>query len=100
MSFKGGGKLSPLFPERPPSMFPSSGARHLSLIRVICMVWLAALCGGASFSQQPKVLAPHQPVAPRLPRNRSWDKPAVLQTLAGGFWMTDANFKARLYLGN
>ncbi len=51
-------------------------------------------------AQQPKVLAPHKPVAPRLPRNRSWDKPASAQALVGGFWMTDANFRATLYLGN
>ena len=51
-------------------------------------------------AQQPKVLAPHKPVAPRIPRNRKFDPPSVPQSATGGFWMIDANFKSTLYLGS
>jgi hypothetical protein len=73
---------------------------HLSrLCRAV--VALCILSAGVNCAaQQPKVPAPHKPVAPKLPRHREWDKPAAPQSLAGGFWMTDGNFKATLYLNN
>lgn len=48
--------------------------------------------------QQPKVLAPHRPIAPQLP-----DKPpktGPLRSMVGGLWMIDANFKSSIYIKN
>ena len=58
------------------------------------------LIGSAAFAQHPKVLAPHLPVAPRLPHHHEWDKPAVARSLTGGLWMIDGNTKATAYLSN
>jgi len=58
------------------------------------------LLGASSSAQQPKVLAPHRPVAPRSPKPKSWNKPAILQSVVGGLWMIDANFKSSIYLKN
>jgi hypothetical protein len=63
---------------------------------VSSMFLFSAICS----AQQPKVLAPHKPIAPRLPRHSEWDKPAVPQSHTGGLWMIDANFKASLYITN
>jgi len=51
-------------------------------------------------AQQPKVLAPHKPVAPRVENPKPWPKPASLRSMVGGMWMTDANFKSSIYLKN
>jgi hypothetical protein len=49
-------------------------------------------------AQQPKVLAPHRPIPPSVPRDKKWDKPPVQQSAVGGLWMSDANVKSSLYL--
>lgn len=51
-------------------------------------------------AQQPKVLAPHKPVPPRVENPLPWSKPATLRSMIGGLWMTDANFKSSIYLKN
>jgi hypothetical protein len=51
-------------------------------------------------AQQPKVLAPHKPVPPRIENPKPWPKPATLRSMVGGMWMTDANFKSSIYLKN
>jgi Bacterial Ig-like domain (group 2) len=51
-------------------------------------------------AQQAKVLAPHQPVAPRVEKPLPWHTPAVLRSMVGGLWMIDANFKSSIYLKN
>jgi hypothetical protein len=79
-------------------MATASRSAKSQVLRLIALTF--ALCVAPSPAQQPRVLAPHKPVSPRLPRHREWDKPAASQTLLGGYWMTDANFKATLYLGN
>jgi hypothetical protein len=64
---------------------------------------LAVLCAGfaaTSFAQQPKVLAPHKPVAPRLARHHNWEQPSSLQSAVGGLWMIGPSMKASLYLTN
>lgn len=68
----------------------------LPLALVCVMFFVPARCS----AQQPKVLAPHKPVAPRLPRHREWDPPAVSQSATGGLWMIDVNSKSTLYLGS
>ncbi len=77
--------------------------------RVLCFVSLfcsaAVFLAPGAFGQttpapQPKVLAPHKPVAPSLGRPKKWAKPMVAQSLVGGLWTIDANFKSSLYLRN
>lgn len=68
--------------------------------RIALMAAILALCCASSSAQQPKVLAPHRPVAPKLEQRFKWDKPAVRQSATGGLWMIDANMKASLYLKN
>ena len=51
-------------------------------------------------AQQPKVLAPHKPVAPRVEKPLPWHTPATLRSMVGGLWMIDANFKSTVYLKN
>jgi hypothetical protein len=53
-----------------------------------------------SLSQQPEVLAPHKHALPTLPFTGKWHKPAVLRSMVGGLWMTDANFKSSIYIKN
>src|SRR5580693_9203520 len=77
---------------------PSSSCKLGTLLSAV--VSLMFLFSATCSAQQPKVLAPHKPVAPRLPRHREWDKPAVTQSAVGGLWMISANFKASLYLTN
>jgi Bacterial Ig-like domain (group 2) len=59
-----------------------------------------ALCCLSSSAQQPKVLAPHKPVSPRLPDSQPEAGSLVLRTLRGGYWMTDANTKSSVYVRN
>ncbi len=75
------------------------------LIAFLLCTFAAMLLVPAAFSQttpaqQPRVLAPHKPVSPALPRAKTWNKPAVLQSVVGGLWMIGANFKSSLYLRN
>jgi len=51
-------------------------------------------------AQQPKVLAPHDPVLKELPLEARTRKPAVLRSMVGGLWMTDPNFKSSIYVSN
>jgi len=76
----------------------SSGSLSLRIpvMAMICALLVCATC----LAQNPKVLAPHKPVAPRVPRHREWDKPAVSQAVTGGLWRTDGNFKSTVYLDN
>lgn len=68
--------------------------------RLVTLLLAGALCSLASQAQQPKVLAPHVPLAPRMEHPVSFGKPASLQSLVGGLWMTDANFKSAIYVKN
>jgi hypothetical protein len=52
-------------------------------------------------AQQPKVLAPHKPVPPRVPKEQRRPlPPGKPGSMVGGLWMTDANFKSSIYLKN
>lgn len=61
---------------------------------------LIALLSGSLSAQQPRVLAPHRPLAPRIEKRLPVNKPVVRQSATGGLWMTGANWKAALYLKN
>lgn len=52
-----------------------------------------------AFTQQPKVLAPHDPIAPKM-SHRSPLPAAVADSMVGGPWIVDANFKSSIYLKN
>jgi hypothetical protein len=55
----------------------------------------------AQLAQQPKVLAPHKPLAPTVTAQPHWSFPTPTQrSVVGGFWMIDANFRSTLYLKN
>ena len=57
-----------------------------------------ALLTANLWAQQPKVLAPHRPIPPRVTKIRQL--PAVPGSIVGGPWMVDANFKSAIYLKN
>jgi hypothetical protein len=81
----------------------SSGEHNGSSIRPysdLARKSLRAAHYSRSFAQQPKVLAPHRPIAPKVEKPVKWLTPATLRTMVGGPWMIDANFKSSIYLRN
>jgi hypothetical protein len=82
-------------PQPPPALSCSRLSYYLLLA-----LTFALLAVPRCVAQQPKVLAPHKPVAPRLPQPKSWHKPAAPQSLIGGLWMIDPNLKSSVYLKN
>lgn len=50
------------------------------------------------FAQQPKVLAPHDPIMPKA--KKLLHLSSVPGAIAGGPWMVDANFRSVIYLKN
>ncbi len=70
---------------------------HTPILRASLFALLVTL---ASFAQQPKVLAPHKPIAPKVEKPIKWLTPAMPRTMVGGLWMIDANFKSSIYLRN
>jgi len=58
----------------------------------VCALTFAALTTNV-LAQQPKVLAPHRPIAPRLPDNPPTTGP--VRSMVGGLWMIDSNFKCK-----
>lgn len=67
------------------------------LFVVVSFLYLTNLTISA---QQPKVLAPHRAIAPRVEKPVKWLTPSTARTMVGGLWMTDANFKSSIYLSN
>jgi hypothetical protein len=63
-----------------------------------CVLALAVgLLSLSSYAQQPKVMAPHRPVPPRITPHADWPQPApVSRSMVGGLWMIDANFKSAI----
>jgi hypothetical protein len=68
----------------------------LSQLFCLAVILLSSTC----FGQQPKVMAPHKPVAPRLEKQRPWASPMVRQSALGGLWLTSPSMKSSLYLRN
>jgi hypothetical protein len=62
------------------------------------VVFLAFFSPGPGSAQQPKVLAPHQPVAPRLPDQPPSPSTYTPRYLRGGFWMTEEFTKSSVYV--
>lgn len=65
---------------------------------LLSLAALSLLVPAESPAQQPKVLAHHRPLAPRLQKRLPVSKPVARQSATGGLWMTDADWKAALYL--
>jgi hypothetical protein len=66
---------------------------------VVCLIALATLLLTTNLSaQQPKVLAPHQPIPPQVANRKMY--PASPRSMVGGLWMMDANFKSSIFLRN
>jgi hypothetical protein len=63
-------------------------------------IFLIVLSAANLAAQQPKVLAPHRPVAPVLPWTGKTHKPPVLRSAVGGLWVVDANFKSSIEIRN
>jgi hypothetical protein len=66
---------------------------------VFCVV-AAVLSAPACFGQQPKVMAPHKPIAPRIEKRYPIKGTDTNQSAVGGFWMTGPNMKATLTMRN
>ena len=79
------------------SLSSSRGKLGILLLVAISPVFLLSANRAA---QQPKVLAPHKPVPPKIANPRPLQMPSTPQTLVGGFWKTDPNFSSVLYLTN
>jgi hypothetical protein len=73
---------------------------HPSVARASVLPLFVILLSLLSFAQQTKVLAPHKPVAPLLPREKWPTERPVRRSAVGGLWMIDANFKSSIYLKN
>ena len=50
--------------------------------------------------QQPKVMAPHKPIAPRIEKRYPINGTDTNQSAVGGFWMTGPKMKATLTMRN
>jgi hypothetical protein len=72
---------------------PQSLQRWLAIV-----LFVLGLSAVPSFSQETRVLAPHRPAPPLLEHPVKWHDPAVLRSMVGGLWITDGNFKSRIFL--
>src|SRR6267154_3009090 len=71
-----------------------------SIVLVLTFSLFVAVSIPNVFAQQPKVMAPHKSIAPKVEKPIKWLTPAVPRTMVGGLWMIDANFKSSIYLRN
>jgi hypothetical protein len=74
---------------------PSIRLLSLSVLLVVTLVFTSTLV-----AQQPKLLAPHKPIPPRVEKPIPGLTPAMPRSMVGGLWMTDATFKSSIYLRN
>ena len=72
---------------------------HLRIIHAAIIALAICLVTFAAAAQQPKILAPHDPIAPKMSKPTPL-APAVAGSMVGGPWMVDANFKSTIYLKN
>jgi hypothetical protein len=78
-------------------LFSARPAR-LFIFRSTLLTLALGLCSMLSSAQQPEVMAPHKPVAPRLPDSQPPASSYVPRYLRGGLWMTDAFTKSSVYI--
>ncbi len=60
------------------------------------LVWV----GLSAVAQQPRVLAPHRPIPPKVEKAVKGLDSSMARSLVGGLWMTDTNVKASIYIRN
>jgi hypothetical protein len=71
-----------------------------SIVFCFAAIFLAlGAFSSATAAQQPKVLAPHRPISPKLAKPLPLP-PAIAGSMVGGPWMIDGNFKSSIYLKN
>ena len=68
--------------------------------RLVVISLVALVCCFASFAQQPKILAPHKHVAPKVDHRKEWSPSMKSQSAVGGTWTTEPNWKSQLFLKN
>jgi hypothetical protein len=73
---------------------------RIALLRFALVTTVLPLGCISLIAQQPKVLAPHKPVPPRVAASTLNPSPSVPRSIAGGLWMTDGSIKSSLYLKN
>jgi len=77
------------------------GLGRILPFKALSVALTISFLGSTSFSQQAQVLAPHQPIAPRVPKDKELPlPPAKPGSVVGGPWMVDANFKSSIYIRN
>jgi len=76
------------------------GLDRTLLFKALYVILAINLLASTSFAQQAKVLAPHEPIAPRAAKQIKGLTPATQRSMAGGLWMTDPNIKSSIYLRN
>jgi len=77
------------------------GLGRILPFKALSVALVISLLASTSFAQQAKVLAPHEPIAPRVPKSQELPlPPAKVGSVVGGPWMVDANFKSAIYIKN
>jgi Bacterial Ig-like domain (group 2) len=68
------------------------------LVSVLCL--LLQMFASQLMAQQAPVPAPNRPVPPLVSQPKALIGTPTARSMVGGFWMTDPNFKASIYLTN
>jgi hypothetical protein len=75
------------------------GSAYSSYFHATVIAFAISVFASTSFAQQPIVLAPHRPIAPKVAKMLPLPPP-IRGSMVGGPWITDANFKSSIYLKN
>jgi hypothetical protein len=81
------------------STFSVKPTRVSSLLALLLWFWLQT-CSSPIAAQQAPVPAPNRPVPPLVSQPKALIGTPTARSMVGGFWMTDPNFKASIYLTN
>ena len=74
---------------------------HPSLLPAAFAAMTVLSLSVSSVAQQPKVLAPHRPIPPRVEKRIQFQgADAGQRSMAGGLWMTDPNTRSSIYVRN
>ncbi len=68
-------------------------------VRIQVVSFLMCVSSVFSFAQKPKIMAPHEPIAPKATK-RIPVPPAIADSIVAGPWMIDANFKSTVRVKN
>ncbi len=75
-----------------------SSSRYPIVRATLASIAISLLAAFAAAQQRPKVLAPHDPVAPEA--KTRIQLPSVPGSIAGGPWIVDGHYQSILYLNN